>query len=255
MNNRKKILVTRPHHQAENICRLIEKQGWEAMRFPTIEIQARSLSAQEIERIQNINHYQQVFFVSANAVNFAFQLMNNKIECLHKISCFAMGKASYQALIRYGLSHAVVPQQGFNSEAMLALPETQNIHGQFCLIIKGDGGRELLADGLRKRGAKVDYLQVYKRVTPKVDSYLISEHLHHQALNAILIYSGDALQNLVQMLANEETNKNLLNTPVVVISQRVQSLAKKIGFKKIIIADETSDIAMMNVLLNGEECG
>ena len=255
MDNGKKILVTRPDHQAENLCKLIEKQGWEAIRFPVIEIQARPLSVQEIRRIQDLDQYQQIFFVSANAVNFALQRMQDKMESLQKISCIAVGNASYKALSLSGLNNVIKPEQGFNSEAILAMPEMQHMHDKSCLIIRGEGGRELLADSLRERGARVDYLEVYKRVMPQPDSRLIVEYLHQKALAAIFIYSGDALRNLVKILACEDINKNLLNTPVVVISRRVQAIAKKIGFKKIIIADEASDAAMLNALLNGEECG
>jgi len=255
MYSGKKILVTRPNHQSENMCKLIEQQGWQAIRFPVIAIKARSLSRQELKRVQNIDLYQKVFFVSVNAVNFALQIINGKMERLQKVSCIAVGNASYKALTAYGMSNVLVPEQGFNSEEILAMPEMQDMRGQSCLIIRGEGGREILAASLRARGAKVDYLEVYKRVVPVSDNRLVSEYLQHKAIAAILIYSGDALKNLLQMLAKHDINNNLLNTPLVVISQRVECLAKKIGFKNIIIADEASDSAMMNALLNGEECG
>lgn len=255
MYSGKKILVTRPNHQSQNICKLIEQQGWQAIRFPVIAIKARSLSAQEIRRVENIDLYQQVFFVSVNAVNFALQIINGKMQNLQKVSCIAVGSSTYQALRTHGISNILVPEQGFNSEAILAMPQMQDMQGQSCLIIRGEGGRELLAASLQERGATVDYLEVYKRVMPISDSRVVYDYLQHKAFSAILIYSGDALNNLLKMLAKQNIKQNLLNTPLVVISQRVQDLAKKIGFKNIIIADEASDAAMMNALLNGEECG
>ena len=255
MHMGRKILVTRPDHQAEKLCRLIEQQGWQAIRFPVIEIQAQVLSAQDKQRIQEIEQYTHIFFVSVNAINFALPLISGKMDRLQKVSCIAVGKASYQALKAHGVKDVLVPEQEFNSEAILAMPEMQALRGQSCLIIRGTGGREFLADNLRERGARVDYLQVYKRVMPVSDSRLVGEYLRHKALSAILIYSGDALRNLLQMLAKEDINKNLLNTPVAVISQRVLELAKKIGFKNIIIADEVSDAAMINALLKEEERG
>lgn len=256
MHTGSKILVTRPAHQSENMCRLIEQQGWQAIRFPVLEIQARVLSAEDRQRIQEIEQYQQVIFVSVNAINFALPLISGKMESLQKTSCIAVGKASYQALQAQGIQHVLVPQQGFNSEAILAMPEMQDMQGQSCLIVRGVGGRDFLADNLRERGARVDYLEVYKRVIPVADnSGLIGEYLRHKALAAILIYSGDALRNLLQMLAKEDIKKNLLNTPLLVISQRVQELAKKIGFKNIIIADQASDAAMINALMKEEQRG
>ena len=248
----KKVLVTRPVHQSENLCHLIEQQGWQAIRFPVIEIQARELALQDECRIQQLEQYQYVFFVSANAVNFALPLFNGKIQCLKTLVSVAVGKATYTALVKHGIERVLLPAQGFNSEEILAMPELQVLTGQSCLIIRGDGGRELLANTLRERGARVDYLEVYKRVIPDYDAVLATD-LINKSLTAIVIYSGDALRNLVKMLAAEE--EKLLNIPLVVISERVQTLAKNIGFKKIIIADQASDTAMINALLNGEECG
>ena len=249
----KKILVTRPAHQSENLCHLIEQQGWQAIRFPVIEIQARELSLQDECHIQQLEQYQYVFFVSANAVNFALPLFNGKIQCLKPLISVAVGKATYTTLVKHGIDHVLLPAQGFNSEAILAMPELQVLTGQSCLIIRGDGGRELLANTLRERGARVDYLEVYKRVIPDCDGTVLATDLINRSLTAIVIYSGDALRNLVKMLAAQE--EKLLNIPLVVISERVQTLAKNIGFKKIIVADQASDTAMIKALLNGEECG
>jgi len=255
MQTGRKILVTRPVRQSENLCYLIEQQGWQAIRFPVIEIQAKELSLQDKHHVQHIEQYQYLFFVSANAVNFALPLFNGKIQGLKQISSVAVGKATYRALLNNGIRHVLVPEQGFNSEAILAMPELQNLTGQSCLIIRGDGGREILANTLRERGAEVDYLEVYRRVLPCHDTRVVEMDLLNKSLTAIVIYSGDALHNLVKMLAKQEIKKNLLNVTLVVISERVQTLAKEIGFKKIIVADQASDTAMINALLNGEECG
>ena len=255
MQTGRKILVTRPAHQSENLCRLIEQQGWQAIRFPVIEIQAKELSLQDKRRVQHIEQYQYLFFVSANAVNFALPLFNGKIQGLKQILYVAVGKATYRALSKHGISRVLVPEDGFNSEAILAMPELQDLTGLSCLIIRGDGGRELLANTLRERGAKVDYLEVYRRVMPCHDNSEVEMGLLNKSLAAIVIYSGDALHNLVKLLAKQEIIKNLLDVPLVVISERVQTLAKQIGFKKIIVADQASDTAMINALLNGEECG
>ncbi len=255
MQTGKKILVTRPVRQSDNLCRLIEQQGWQPIRFPVIDIQSRELSMQDECHVQHIEQYQYLFFVSVNAVNFALQLFNGRIHGLQKALCVAVGKATYAALTSHGLSSVLVPTEGFNSEAVLAMPELQILTGQSCLIIRGEGGRELLADTLSKRGAKVDYLEVYRRVMPCHDNAVVEACLLNKTLAAIVIYSGDALHNLVKMLAKQEVIKNLLNVPLVVISERVQAIARNIGFKKIIVADQASDSAMINALLNGEECG
>ncbi len=255
MQCRKKILVTRPVHQSDLLCYMIEQQGWQAIHYPVIEIQARELSARDQMHIHNIQQYQYLFFVSANAVNFALPLINGKMETLQKKSCIAVGKATFKALANCGIESALIPANSYNSESILAKPELQSLAGFSCLIIRGEGGRELLAQTLLERGAKVDYLEVYKRVIPCHDNSEVEAYIFNKSLAAIVIYSGDALHNLIKMLAKQDIIKNLLNVPLVVISERVKTIAEKIGFNKIIVADQASDSAMINALLNGEECG
>ncbi len=258
MQIKKKILVTRPEHQAHNLCYLIEQQGWQALRFPVLDIQAKVLTEQDIQLIQHIELYRYVFFVSVNAVNFGLPLLDDKknyLQTTKKISCIAVGKATLLALAKHRIHSALSPIDGFNTEALLALPELQTLTGQRCLIIRGQGGRELLAESLRDRGAKVDYLEVYRRIIPCFDSKEVEACLLNNLLAAVLIYSGDALHHLVQMLDKQEIKINLLNVPLVVISDRVYTLAKKIGFKSIIVAEQASDTAMINALLNEVECG
>lgn len=252
----RKILVTRPVHQSENLCMLIEKQGWQAIRFPVIDIQPRVLSTLEECHVQHISQYQYLFFVSANAVNFALKLFNGKIDkLLHKGLCIAVGTATYKALSDSGINNILLSSQGSDTEAMLAMPQLQILHEQSCLIIRGEGGRELLAQSLRDRGATVDYLEVYKRLKPCNDTQVIEIYLRDKSLSSIVIYSGDALKNLVSMFDKQDIRECLLNVHLVVISKRVYKIAKKIGFMNIFIADHASDSAMINALLNGEECG
>ena len=248
------VLVTRAEHQAGSLCQLIEQQGWNAVRFPTLEIVA--VDSQDLkQQLETADRYQWFIFISTNAVNFAQSLFNVKIGPLQNVLCIAVGQATCEALSRCGVTNTLMPAEGFNSEAILTLPELQSLNGKSCLIVRGEGGRELLASTLRERGALVDYLEVYKRVLPSYESALINSYLLDKSLAAITIYSGEALQNLVQILAQEKIKKKLLTMPLVVISQRVYALAKEIGFKHIIIANEASDEAMVNALLNGEECG
>ncbi len=252
----KKILVTRAEHQSENVCCLLEKYGLYPVRFPVIEIKAKALSALEKQYVANIEQYQYIFFVSTNAVNFALQVFNGKIVTLQQATCIAVGAATLTALSGCGINSAIVPTVGSNTEALLAMPELQILNNRNCLVVRGVGGRELLANTLRKRGATVDYLELYQRGVPvNNDCSSVKTFVLNNALAAIFIYSADALRHLIQILAEDNINKCLLTIPLVVISRRVSVVAEQIGFKKIIIADAASDQAMINALLNGEECG
>ncbi len=253
----KKVLVTRAQHQSQHLTDLIESNdGWQVVRFPVIDVLPVSLTADDNDRLACINYFDYVFFISVNAVNFALKLFSGKIEKLQVLNCIAVGRATYNCLVSYGLSNILVSDQGFNSESLLAMPELRDLQGCRCLIVRGKGGRELLADSLLARGATVEYLETYERVLAENDNMTEVERLCLQnEITGIVIYSGEALRNLLRLLNKEIIKDKLVSIPLVVISQRVYALAKEMGFKSIIIAEEASDSAMVNALLNGEECG
>ncbi len=251
----KRILVTRPYKQSANLCNLIEGQGWQAIKFPVIEIRSKTLSAKECLFLQHIEQYQYVFFISVNAVKFAYEILNHDFECLKHVKCIAVGLATYSELVQYGITNILLPEAGFNSEGILAIPDLQDLDSQSCLIIRGVGGRKLLANTLRGRGALVDYMEVYTREPVSYPRESINLAFADGNLDVVVIYSVEALHNLVQLAVEVNKKNNLLLIPLLVISRRVYAAAKDIGFTKVVIANEATDAAMINALNNGENCG
>jgi uroporphyrinogen-III synthase len=253
--NGKRILVTRPEQQAHNLISLIEQHGGQAIAFPTLEIlPTKNLHALK-QQLENLKTYQWLIFISANAVNFAVQANSGKIQDFKLLKIAAVGKATAKTLESVGLSVDVVPETGFNSEALLTLPALQNLQNQRLLIVRGVGGRETLADELKKRGATVDYLEVYQRSIPNADDKTarVQALLEQQQLEIITITSGDALQNLVTMLSSHIDL--LIHVTLVVVSERIKQIAQSIGFKNIVVSSSPDDMAILNtmiMLINGE---
>ncbi len=251
----KRALVTRAAHQNQTVCNLLQQHDWQAICVPMIAVQSSPLTAHKQHILNTIESYDYLFFISVNAVNFALQAINGKIERLQNSLCIAVGESTQKALAAAGIAKILMPKQGFNSESVLKLNALQHLKGQSCLIIRGESGREYLATHLQQRAAQVDYLDIYQRYLPEHDCTALVHDIEQQLLTAIMIYSGDTLHNLVQLLSTYKIQLLLLNIPLIVISQRVAVLAKNLGFKKIITADEASDAGMIHALLNGEECG
>ncbi|WP_305909105.1 uroporphyrinogen-III synthase [Methylomarinum sp. Ch1-1] len=241
-----RILVTRPRPQAEGLCRLIERQGGIALNFPTLEIKPLAQTDEIKAKLQALNDYHWLIFISANAVNFALKANNGKIEQFAEPRIAAVGGATAKALKDHDLSVDLLPDQGFNSEALLQTSAMRAIAGQRCLIVRGRGGREMLADTLRQRGASVDYLEVYQRTMPNRDISELLALLQHNRLNAVTITSGEALQNLLAMLGDDAPL--LFSLPLVVISDRIEQMARQIGFKRILVTNSPADTAILQTL-------
>ncbi len=247
MNNALKgahILVTRPEHQAANLSQLIEQQGGVAARFPTLKIIAVDESGTATKALSKLSKFQWLIFTSANAVNFALKANDGKIEQFRAAQIAAIGQATAKELKSAGLQVSLLPEQGYDSEALLAVPQMQQVQGQAILIIRGQGGRENLADGLRSRGANVDYWEVYQRVIPDIDSSVVMGLLDRDKLDMVIITSGEALQNLIVMLG-KKYQQRLAVIPLVVVSERIGKIAAELGFKRIAVTERPSDTAIL----------
>ena len=243
-----RILVTRPAHQAGTLSRLIEEQGGIAVRFPTLAIVPSDESEVIKDTLTHLDQYQWVIFTSVNAVNYALNANDGKIDCISSVRFAAVGQSTANAMKIAGLAVDLLPEHGYNSEALLAMPQLQQVEKQKHLIVRGEGGREHLATTLRSRGAEVNYLEVYKRAIPCVDSTSVVKLLTQDRLDVITITSVEALQNLIIMLG-EKNNKLLLLMPLVVVSDRIRCIAAGFGFNRIAVSDNPTDTAILETVI------
>jgi uroporphyrinogen-III synthase len=153
------VLVTRPEHQADELVTAIDDAGGEAIRFPVIDIEPQD-SADVSRRLEALPAADITIFISTNAVMYGLHCVAGDETAIAVI-----GPATKSAIESAGRQVDIFPEQGYDSEHLLAAAELQDVSGKNIRIIRGDGGRELLADTLRERGATVDYLSVYRRLT------------------------------------------------------------------------------------------
>ena len=256
------VLVTRPDHQAENLCRIIELQGGIAVRFPVLQIvrldgQSDSQSDDPptaTNPLTQLSKYRWLIFTSANAVNFALKANGGRIAQFQATQIAAIGQATAKELESADLQVAMIPKTGYDSESLLAMPQLQHVNGQDILIVRGQGGREELANVLRSRGANVSYWEVYKRVIPDIDTTEVINLLEQDLLDVIVITSCEALQNLATMLGTNYIRR-MATIPLVVISDRISSLAAEMGFMRIAVTGCPSDLAILETaiaVINGE---
>ncbi len=243
-----KVLVTRPRHQADNLCRLLAGQGGHPVRLPTLAIAAVADAGKILEVLATLDKYQWLVFVSANAVHYAVQANGGNIS--HRLTAIAaIGQATAAAIRQAGMVVDLLPLPPFNSEALLAAPPMHRVEGSRILIVRGEGGREQLAETLVRRGALVGYLEVYRRCLPQVDCSAVRALLSVGQLAAVTVTSGEALENLLAMMG-EEYRPQLLAVPLVVIAERLRPMAAGFGFKQIAVSRQATDAAMVAAVVN-----
>lgn len=243
------VLVTRPRHQAGPLCESIRQRGGTARSFPVLDI-LDPVDTHELDAcIAELANFDWAIFVSANAVDKALDRILAERNWPEKLRIAVIGQRSAEELRRFGLQADIQPQHKFNSEALLALPEMQDVRGRRVVIFRGDSGREHLAETLRQRGADVHYVEAYRRVCPQSDSTELIERWRAGAIDVVLVNSVESLENLVKMLG-EQGRALLLKTPLIVASDRIVAEARRLGFSgPPLIAASATDAAVMDALL------
>jgi len=240
------VMVTRPAHQARPLCERIESRGGRVVCFPVLEIAAVEDTASLQGLVRRLSEFDLAVFVSANAVARGVPMVLAHGGWPPGTQVAAVGERTAGELVRRGLSVDIRPEKGFDSESLLAVAALNNVVGKRIVIFRGQGGRELLAETLRQRGATVDYAEVYRRVRPMAT---LGGVLHTQPFpHAIVITSGDGLHNLLDM-ADSGDRRRLLSTPLVVISHRIGDTARALGFTHPpIVARQASDEAIVEAI-------
>lgn len=243
------VLVTRPEQQAEPLCQLIEHYGGAAVRCPTLCIAEPRDWTPALAIFDRLADYNLAIFTSVNAVDRALPLIQERGGFPSSLDIAAIGQATARALERPGLTHCLRPEQDFTSEALLALPRFQNVTGQRLVIVRGEGGRELLADTLIARGAQVDRAEVYRREAPSTDPQRLLERWARGEISAVVITSAESLRNLFAMLGTVG-QPYLRDTPLVVVSARIQKSAMEQGCRHLLLTREASDEAIAAALFD-----
>ncbi|QIB65253.1 uroporphyrinogen-III synthase [Kineobactrum salinum] len=242
------VLVTRPAGQGDSLCQAIAGRGRPVHQLPLLELQPLpALSAQERARVLALDEFQHIIFISANAVRFGMAVIEDHWPQLPVgLHWYAVGDGTARALAGHGVS-AEVPGLEMSSEGLLQLPGLSRVEGHRVLLVKGEGGRGLLAGELARRGAQVETLACYRRCAPRYAGGEFVAALQRWQIGIILISSGEGLENMLALLDPAETSK-LQSVTLLLPSARVAETAAAAGFRHRIVADNASDEAMLRAL-------
>lgn len=243
-----KVLVTRPARQSRQLSDAIRVAGGHPVEMPMLEIRVLPENPSTRDKVLNLDRYDIVIAVSANAAKIGLDLVNSYWPQLPAhIIWLTVGPASGKLLADYGID-ARFPQQGANSEGLLRMPELQQVQGLRILIMKGMGGRQLLAQMLAAAGARIDEMELYHRDKPAYSNNELKALLNRKRPDVVLATSVNILDNLEAIIS--PLLASMKSLPLIVASDRIAEHARLLGFNKIIIADDASDQAILKAINN-----
>ena len=235
------VVVTRPQPQTEILAQKVAGIGRVAITFPLLEIGPLPNDAELLAALEALSSYKLVAFVGPNAIEAAFTRLP---KWPAGVAIAIMGEGSRQALAAHGITdanaHIFMPADTgrSDSETLLQALDLQSLKGQRALIIRGDTGRELLADALRAAECQVTQVAAYRRFAPAMLPQ-VRERLDHliRTQNDWIVTSSEALRNLVQMAKNlggDDAVAKLQRQHFLVSHARIAENARNLGFVNVI---------------------
>jgi uroporphyrinogen-III synthase len=245
------ILVTRPQHQAARLSEKIRAEGGNPVLFPVLEIQDLEDRQPLLSLIDRLHEFHLAVFVSPNAVDKAMSLIVAKgtpQSLLPALKMVAVGQGTVKALKKFGVESVIAPTVRFDSEALLDMAELRQVEGKRVAIFRGEGGRELLGETLKKRGAILEYVSCYRRARPDADVVQSLKSWKKMKIGGITITSSEGLHNLFEML-DESGRAWLTATPLFAPHERIAQTARTLGVAQVILT-EMGDEGLLQGLLD-----
>jgi len=230
----KGIVVTRPAHQSQALARLIRVAGGRAILFPAIEIRDIEDPVPFLQLIDRLDEFDLAVFVSPNAVERGMSVISARRKFPRRLQVATVGGGSVRALEQFGIADVIAPAGRSDSEALLELPELAAMGGRRVVIFRGAGGRELLGETLRGRGAAVEYAECYRRVKPVLDAAPLLEAWSRKGIDAIVVTSSEGLRNFADMIG-PGGRERLPDTPLFAPHPRIAEAAHGLGVRKVIV--------------------
>lgn len=234
-----RVIVTRPAAQAADWVRRLDAAQIDAVALPLIGV-APAPDAGAVEAAwATLATRRLVMFVSPNAVEHFFALRPAGAQWPAAVLAGSPGPGTSRSLRDLGVPSAqtVAPADDaaqFDSESLWLQLARQDWQGARVLIVRGDGGRDWLADTLRGRGAQVDHVAAYRREAPVFDAAqraLLAAALREPASHLWYFSSSEAIDHLERHSAG--LSPRWAEARALATHPRIAERARQLGIKRV----------------------
>lgn len=244
-----RLLLTRPAEECLALAATLSEAGIRSASLPLLAIEPLGKAAEQRATMLKLDQYCAVVVVSKPAARLSLELLDRywPQPPVGQV-WFSVGAATGAILKDYGLDVSW-PASGDDSDALLVLPrlaEALDVTEPKVLILRGEGGREHITETLRRRGAQVDSLELYRRYLPDYPQGALVKTLRSERLNAMVVSSGQGLQSLHELAGSDWPA--LRELPLFVPSPRVAEMAATLGAKTIVDCRGAGTAALLAAL-------
>jgi uroporphyrinogen-III synthase len=248
------VVITRPRAQAADLAAAVAALGRTPVLLPLLEISPLPNQANLQAVLAGLADYALVAFVSPNAIDAAFAHID---AWPRGVTLAVLGEGSRAALHAHGVTDANAciaspgPDAGSDSESLLRALDLAGLAGKRVLIVRGESGRELMADGFQAAGALVTTVAAYRRRVPPLTGELAAalERLL-AAPNDWIVTSSEALRGLValvEQLDSPDFVSKLQQQRWIVPHARIAETARALGLARVTLSG-SGDVRLLAAL-------
>lgn len=242
----KRVLITRPRHQADGLAQSLADLGAEPVIFPVITIAPLEDNRRVDSAVSAAHAWDWVIFTSANGVSAVW----DRIAALALEQPFtgckiaAIGPATAQALAERGVRADLVPEEYIAEAIAEGLGDVQ---GQRILMLRADIARESLGQILQQRGAQVENIPVYRTVAAQPDEQMLAEL--EPGMDIVTLTSASTARSFAQITAGRDWP--WLKTVVIAcIGPVTADAARACGLPVAVVADEYTAGGLVQALVD-----
>lgn len=252
----RRILVTRPREQAGEMSDLIESLGGEPIEAPFIRIVPPDDHSEMDAACAAVGQFDWLVFSSANAVEaFMQRLFASPLDlrALSRTKLCAVGPATSERLATYGLKVDLMPAE-YRAEAVVeAFARSGPVAGLSILMPRADIGREIIADELRRQGARVTEVVAYRTVVvdperegePDVYRMLLEKQL-----DVVTFASASSVRSFVRAFGADQAADLLRPVDVAAIGPVTAQVAAQHGIKTTIMPAQYTVPALVDAIVH-----
>jgi uroporphyrinogen III methyltransferase/synthase len=195
----KRIVVTRARAQASSLSARLRDLGAEVIEMPAIRIEPLD-PAPLHGALDALSDYDWVMFTSQNAVELFWRAMRRRgldARSLGHARLAAIGRATADALLDVGLAADVVPEKFVAESLVEALRRRDDVAGKRVLLARAAAARDVLPDGLRTLGARVDEIPIYQTVLDGSGAARVAARLHAGEVDLVTLTSSSTAEFFV----------------------------------------------------------
>lgn len=230
----KRIIVTT--HQ-ERLKTLLQLEGAEVIHFPTINLKPEKDNSLMEKTLNNIDSYDWIIFTSRMAVYFFWKQLDaydKDSRSLKTVRIGVIGEKTEAGLKEKGIKADLIPHI-FSARGLINKLDSFDLKGSKFLLPRSNLADPLLGDELRKRGALVEEIALYRNELPPIAPGKIKwirEQISKREIDLVTFTSGSTLLNFIEILGQEQLRK----TEIACIGEATAQKVKNLGLKPAIIA-------------------